>query len=139
MLKIKLKRCAGCNLEKVIWKSSGKDKYCKECWYSIEKPKPIPKIAKKQKKVLDEYSKKRIAYLALYPFCQAKLHNCTHYAVEIHHKAGKVGKLYTLVSNFLAVCRSCHNWLENHSKEAKEMNFSESRLNNRHDEEDNST
>lgn len=127
-MKVKLKKCSGCNQNKVIWKSEGKDKYCKECWYNIEKPKPIAKIAKKMKVVLDEYSKRRTAYLALHQFCEAKLPGCKCNATEIHHKAGKIGELYVLISNFLAVCRSCHNWIEAHPEEAKELNFSESRL-----------
>lgn len=129
-MKVKLKICTQCNSEKVIWKSIGKkDKYCKECWYKKEPPKKIAPINKKMKKVLDVYSKRRIAYLALNSLCEARLPGCFIKATEIHHKAGKIGELYTNISNFLAVCRNCHNYIENHSEEAKKLNLSQSRLN----------
>ena len=47
MIQAKLKTCAGCNEPKHIWKSDGKDKYCKECWYKVQPPKSMPKQTKK--------------------------------------------------------------------------------------------
>ena len=128
-IQAKLKNCNGCNTLKHIWKSIGKkDKYCKECWYSMEKPKSISPISKKRRVEMDEYSKKRTAYLALHPYCEARLQGCLGASSEIHHKAGKIGENYTKISNFLAVCRPCHQNIELNPDVAKELGFSELRL-----------
>lgn len=122
--------CAGCSQLKHIWKSHKKDKYCKECWYTIEKPKSIAPVSEKRRVAMDEYSKKRAAFLALYPICQAKLVGCTATTTDVHHKAGRVGDNYLKVSTWLAVCRNCHKFIEENPESAKELGLSESRLKN---------
>ena len=129
MIQAKLKMCAGCSQLKHIWKSHKKDKYCKECWYTIEKPKSISPVSKKRREEMDEYSKKRLAFLALHTICQGKLVGCTGKSTDVHHKAGRVGDNYLNMTTWLAVCRSCHTWIEINPVEAKELGFSESRLN----------
>jgi hypothetical protein len=126
-MQVKLKPCAGCNQLRHIWKSHGKLKYCRDCWYQMEPPKKISPISKKMRVTLDEYSKKRVAFLALHPICQAKLQGCTKDSTDIHHKEGR-GEEHNNLSTWLAVCRSCHTWIEMHPVEAKEMGFSNSRL-----------
>lgn len=130
MIQAKLKTCAGCDQPKHIWKSHGKEKYCKECWYDIDKPKKPSPISKKMKESLDTYSKRRIAFLVINHVCQANLQGCTKKATEVHHKAGRIGELLLLISKWLAVCRNCHSYIETHPDEAKELGLSESRLNN---------
>jgi hypothetical protein len=128
MIQAKLKKCAGCSQLKHIWKSHKKDKYCKECWYSIEKPKSIAPVSKKRQVAMDEYSKRRIAFLALHTTCQAKIPGCTALSSDVHHKIGRTGDNYLNMNTWLAVCRSCHTWIETNPVEAKELGFSESRL-----------
>ena len=82
MIQAKLKKCAGCNELKHIWKSHKKDKYCKECWYTIEKPKSISPVSKKRQVEMDEYSKKRLAFLTLHQHCQAKIPGCTRFRIK---------------------------------------------------------
>ncbi len=125
----KLKKCAGCNDLKHIWKSHGKEKYCKECWYNIEKPKSISPVSKKRQGEMDKYGKLREAFLVAKPRCEAKLVGCTGVATDVHHKAGRVGDNYLKIGTWLAVCRSCHSYIETHPEEAKELGFSKSRLN----------
>ncbi len=125
----KLKKCAACNQLKHIWKSHKKDKYCKECWYTMEKPKSISPVSAKRRVEMDEYSKKRLAFLALHITCQAKLVGCKGSSTDVHHKAGRVGDNYLNMNKWLAVCRSCHSWIETNPEEAKELGYSESRLN----------
>jgi len=60
--------------------------------------------------------------------CQAKLFGCTHLSTDLHHIKGRVGDLLTDENNFLAVCRSCHTFIEENPKFAKEKGFSKSRL-----------
>lgn len=127
MIQPKLKLCSGCKQLKKIWKSDKKEKYCKECWYEIKPPEKIRQISKKMQKAGDVYSKKRVAFLALHQFCQAKLPCCTGRSTDVHHKRGR-GKWYLVMSTWLAVCRQCHQWIEEHPEEAKELGLSESRL-----------
>ncbi len=129
MIQAKLKKCAGCNELKHIWKSHGKEKYCKQCWYDIEKPKSISPVSAKRRVEMDEYSKRRLAFLALHQACQAKLVGCTGPSTDVHHKAGRVGDNYLNMNTWLAVCRDCHTYIETHPEEAKELGLSESRLN----------
>lgn len=128
MIQAKLKMCAGCNQPKHIWKSHGKEKYCKECWYSIEKPKSISPVSKRRRGEMDEYSKLREAFLVVKPFCEAKLSNCTGKATDVHHKSGRVGENYLKIATWLAVCRPCHTWIEENPEEAKQLGLSDSRL-----------
>lgn len=128
-IQVKLKKCAGCNELKHIWKSHGKEKYCQQCWYSIEKPKSISPVSAKRRGEMDEYSKKRLAFLTLHSNCQAKLVGCSGKATDVHHKAGRVGDDYLNMNKWLAVCRSCHGWITDNSNEAIELGLSDSRLN----------
>lgn len=129
MIQSKLKICAGCEQPKHIWKSHGKEKYCQQCWYTMEKPKSISPVSKKRQVNMDEYSKKRIAFLALHNQCQAKLSNCTGTSTDVHHKNGRIGDNYLNISTWMALCRTCHSWIELNSEDAKTLGFSESRLN----------
>ena len=133
MIKPKLKKCAGCNELKHIWKSHGKEKYCQQCWYNIEKPKSISPVSTKRKVEMDEYTKRRTAFLALNTTCKAKLVGCTGNATDVHHKAGRISDNYLNMTRWIAVCRSCHKWIEENPEAAKELNLSQSRLNNNND------
>lgn len=128
MIQTKLKICAGCNQPKHIWKSHGKEKYCKECWYSKEPPKKPKPVSTKMKELNDEYSRMRLLYLTANPFCKANLQGCTKVATDVHHKAGR-GENHLKMTTWVAVCRSCHRWIEENPKEAKELGLSENRLN----------
>lgn len=139
-MKAKLKLCAGCEEMKIIWKSHGKEKYCRDCWLrqspvkSLAKPtaKPNP-ISKKMKQTMSVYEKKRTAFLALHRICQASLPGCGVTATDVHHKAGR-GDNHNNMDSWLAVCRTCHNWIENNPAKAKMLGFSDSRLNTEDEE-----
>lgn len=95
-------------------------------------PKKRTSISPKSKKRQEQdflYRTKREKFLADHPVCQAQIQNlCLGYSGEIHHKAGKIGKLYLDENNFLAICRPCHTWVTDHPKEAVEMGLSKLRL-----------
>jgi len=129
MITPKLKKCAGCNELKHIWKSHGKEKYCQPCWYSIDKPKSISPVSKKKRVEIDKYSQLREAFLVAKPHCEAKLVGCTGASSDVHHSKGRVGENYLKVGTWVSLCRSCHSYLETHPEEAKELGFSQSRLN----------
>jgi hypothetical protein len=137
-MQVKLKKCAGCNLDKVIWKNYLGNKYCKSCWQSQETPKvpsnkkPIkPKSDKKD--VLDVlYSKLRKEFLNKpeNATCRAKLQGCLGMFKEnltVHHTKGR-GRYYLDMTTWIPLCLSCHEWVETHPKEAREMNLSQSKL-----------
>jgi len=135
----KKKKCSRCGETTVIWKSEGREKYCKQCW-SCQKTSVRQTSAKtrstalsprspKQRRIEAAYSVIRKAYLETHSMCEAHLAGCATYATDIHHKAGR-GTLTLDSTTFLAVCRSCHMWIETHPKESKDLGFSIERLKN---------
>ena len=67
-------------------------------------------------------------FLLDHPVCEAAVTGCSYIATQVHHKRGR-GVYLTDVDTFLAVCNSCHVWIERNPVKAKEAGFSESRLN----------
>ena len=138
MIKPKLKICFGCKEPRVIWKNHDGNKFCKWCWTShkdnvpvtIKKAfKPIRKKSTKQAKLDQAYSVLRTTFFRdpNNERCQAQLTNCSFHATDVHHKKGR-GEFLLNVKSWLAVCRSCHDYIEKHPIEAKSFGFSESRL-----------
>jgi hypothetical protein len=140
MLQAKLKKCDGCSEVTTIWKREGTQKFCKQCWTkqfkglsSTKKPtakKPMRLQSSKIVKLNAAYSILREQYMKHHPHCEAHLAGCAINACDIHHKKGRVGALFLDDTEFLAVCRTCHGWIETHPKEAKLLNFSKSRESN---------
>lgn len=95
----------------------------------LKTPVDMTRYSLKRQKKNKEYAKLRIAYLEANPQCQAKIsEDCQARSGEIHHKRGRVGNNLIDVSNFVAVCRDCHNKLERNPRWAKSLGLSESRL-----------
>lgn len=99
-------------------------------WKEKQKPKPIAKRSKKRAAQEREYSKRVKKWKLENPICKANLSGCTGKTVDCHHMAGKIGNLLTDESNWLPVCRNCHNWITDNSKQAIELGLSKSRLKN---------
>jgi hypothetical protein len=76
---------------------------------------------------MSAYKKLRIKFLTD-RMCEAKIYNCTLKATDVHHKKGRIGDNMLDTTHWLAVCRSCHNWIENNPEESKELGFSTNRL-----------
>ena len=97
----------------------------------IKNPKGTAKrIKKKSKKLaINEriYSVLRKDFLLDHPTCECGQPGCTTIATQVHHKKGR-GRWLNFVEFFLAVCYSCHEWIELHPKEAKAKGFSLSRI-----------
>ena len=138
MLQAKPKKCDGCETIQPLWKKEGTQKFCKQCWTnhaikgksSTKKPtakKPMRLQSSKIMKLNAAYSVLREQFLKHHPCCQARIPGCSIVATDIHHKKGRVGKLFLDDSEFLAVCRMCHAWIEVHPQEAKLLDFSKSR------------
>ena len=134
-MKAKRKLCVGCDKEQFIWKSEGRYKYCKSCWLTKVPTKPLKRtpikpsqkpMRKKSSKMaaLDTvYSALRKVYMDKYPLCCARLEGCSLSSADIHHKKGR-GKHHNDTSTWLAVCRPCHIWIEEHPTQAIELGYS---------------
>lgn len=135
----KMKICSFCNKERRLWYSNPpccSDYSCKKLYAesksktdtSVSKTKKVNKISHisdKRKKELSEYRKERGKYMNDNPICEA----CNFSpSTEIHHQKGKIGKLLYNPLYFLAVCRPCHNEIENNPEWAKENEYSIDRL-----------
>jgi hypothetical protein len=93
------------------------------------KRKALPSRSQKRIKQEAEYSAKRKIFLSSHPLCKANLPGiCTNHSTDVHHTAGRIGDLYLDETNWLALCRSCHMWIETHPREAREMKLSKSKL-----------
>ena len=93
------------------------------------KPKSKPKkaispISDKEKERLKEYRVLRDKFLFDNPYCKI----CGGMATDLHHMKGRVGDNLTDVDNFLALCRFCHNRVEENPKWSKENGYSKNRL-----------
>lgn len=62
--------------------------------------------------------------------CEANLKGCTGQATQVHHAAGRIGSRLVDVKKFVAVCASCHRFLEDNPAKARELGLSKSRLHN---------
>lgn len=134
-MKINKKLCDGCGELRLIWKNKEGKRYCKQCWsaHSATKIKPTQKrISPRSPKRVKEdalYSVKRKQYLSINPLCHAHISGiCTQQATDVHHKQGRIGDLLLDETRWLAVCRACHTWIEEHSQESRELGFSIKRI-----------
>lgn len=94
---------------------------------SKSKPVQIKKISDKQSKINTAYSVLRKSFLSTNPYCQARLSGiCKIDATDVHHTEGRGVKTLD-TTTWLAVCRFCHSWIEEHPLQAKELNLSKSR------------
>lgn len=88
---------------------------------------PIAQASEKQSKMNKAYSSLASAFKAVNPVCVANLEGCTKKTEDIHHRRGR-GINMLDSSTWLAVCRSCHTYIELHPVIAKYLGLSESRL-----------
>lgn len=114
-----------------MYKAHGREKYCKECWYSIKPPKQISPRSQAQMNRDDKYSRLRKKFLAEHSYCVGKLEGCTGHdptTLSIQHKRGRIGDLYLDVRYWIPLCINCHRWVNEHPKEAGILGLAESRL-----------
>jgi hypothetical protein len=138
-LKSKKKFCDGCGEQRFIWKNELGKRYCKYCWSRrqtmtvkvkpTKKQKPLATRSLKRAKQEREYSRLRKDFLLQREACEAHLQGiCTHNSTDVHHIAGRSGDRLNDTSKWMAVCRSCHTWIEEHPVEATEKGFRESKI-----------
>lgn len=74
------------------------------------------------------YDEKRVPLvrelLANHPACSARLQGCSRRATEVHEmKTRARGGSITDRGNCVTLCRSCHSWITNHPRQAKELGW----------------
>lgn len=84
---------------------------------------PIKKISDKRKKQLSEYKKKRDAYLLRFKQCQVS--DCKKPSSEVHHIKGRENDLLLEELYWMAVCRMCHQRIDNDPNWARENGYSD--------------
>lgn len=88
----------------------------------------IKRVSNKRAKQLRLYNKQRKRILEDNNECKAKLPMCTNIATTIHHIAGRMGDRLNDEDNMIPLCMPCHEWVETHPKEAKQLGLSKSRI-----------
>lgn len=143
-------RRKGCN--KVFKLRKTTDVYCSpSCFYSDQKEKPqkqqknIKPMSEKRKQESYLYTKKRKIFMSkpenkycpVYKACiDGKIkpselpsgEEVHRYKIdiptsEVHHKAGRIGKLLNYVPYWLAVSSDGHKWIHNNPKKSYELGF----------------
>lgn len=89
---------------------------------------PINKVSNTRKVENRIYSTLRKVFLDNHPVCQIRRPGCRVKSSEVHHKKGRIGKLFLDVRFWLAACDRCHKWAEKNPEAAKEAGFSLDRL-----------
>jgi len=97
---------------------------------SVRKPKPAQRLRKPVRRVssqrakeLARYAKLRVEFLATHSLCQCW--TCLHPsfpmypATQVHHMAGRMGKLLCHSEFWLAVCNRCYRWIHNNPSIAR--------------------
>lgn len=124
-MKLQNKRCIECGRSDRPWFSKKRCKGCAAKGYEkIEtKRAPIAKLSDKRKSDQAKYLKLRLEFLNNNQMCQVGVFNCSGFATDIHHTfSGKDRNKYFLdESTWLGTCRSCHNWVHENSKKAREL------------------
>jgi hypothetical protein len=136
-MNIKMKRCDGCGEQRPIWKNMVVDgvrnRLCKSCWScqpgkdNKSKPtqrKPIAPRSSKRSQEEKRYAAKRVMFMMEHQLCQVNISGlCTQRSTDVHHKAGRVADLLVDETEWIAVCRACHDFIHTHPKDAREMGW----------------
>tara|TARA_R110000868_G_scaffold8307_4_gene43408 strand:- start:760 stop:1170 length:411 start_codon:yes stop_codon:yes gene_type:complete len=134
-MKLNKKICNQCGELNIIWKNDGGKRFCKRCWSAHSaksKPNPtakqkrLPQRSPKRIKLDKEYSASRKVFLSLKPMCEAHLPQvCSQVSSDVHHtySGSNRSKYYLEEATWLAVCRSCHTWIHDNPKSAKELDL----------------
>lgn len=79
-------------------------------------------MSDKRKSEKEIYLKLRLKFLQKFEVCQI----CSvRFSGDIHHKKGTAGAYYLDTTTWMALCRPCHQYLENNKKWARSMGFLE--------------
>lgn len=121
----KIKKCPGCGNDRVLWSKkygcqscTAKSKPAKLQKHAQFKRSPIKRESAKRGVENREYTRRRGAYMEDHPVCEAQKPGCTHNSSELHHKAGRIGRLLINIKYFMACCNNCHSHIHAHPEES---------------------
>lgn len=127
MIKQKTHRiCAndGCNNRFQMFRTT--DKYCSRGCFNDNKVRIKP-ISDKHRERLKEYNSERKKYISHLKdhFCPVmlKIKGFRVRITDIHHMAGRKGKLLLYTPYWLPVSRQGHNWIHDNPGKAYELGF----------------
>lgn len=95
-----------------------------------KKPYKIKPRSSKRRKEENKYNYEAKRFKSERPHCEARLPTCTGFTQDVHHMATRTNRNLLEKENWLPVCRNCHIWVTEHSKEAIELGLSKSRHTN---------
>lgn len=86
-----------------------------------KKAQKLNNVSERRKKENAIYAQARKAYLLANPHCERCLSNGVITPTsDLHHKAGREGKLLFHAGYFASLCRSCHSWVHANASQAEE-------------------
>jgi hypothetical protein len=63
-------------------------------------------------------------FMMQHPLCEVNISGlCKQKSTDVHHKAGRVADLLVDETEWIAVCRACHDFIHAHPKDAREMGY----------------
>ncbi len=80
-------------------------------------PKRIARRSKSMARRMREYRVKADAYKREHRHCERA--GCAKLTADIHHTRGRVGTLLMDTRFWVAVCRSCHDWIAANPEQAR--------------------
>lgn len=86
----------------------------------------IRPVSEKRRKQNAEYSRLRKLFLEDHPICQFQ--GCRQPSTECHHKRGREGRWLTDVTEFMAICRPHHDWIEVNREESFRLQYLKLRI-----------
>tara|TARA_R110001583_G_C5485364_1_gene394249 strand:+ start:389 stop:661 length:273 start_codon:yes stop_codon:yes gene_type:complete len=84
---------------------------------------PLKRVSRAMKIALAIYAVLRPKYLSEHPTCECK--GCNRNSVDIHHTKKPRKKYMNAVDTWMAVCRTCHEEIENNKSWAREQGYLE--------------
>ena len=80
----------------------------------------LRRVSKKREGESKIYLAKRRRFLSANPVCEKCKHEKSR---DVHHVCGRYGGNYLNEMTWLALCRTCHRWIHDHPKEARERGW----------------
>ncbi len=86
----------------------------------MQRNKPLRKVSAKRAAELRVYSKARKRHLEQYPYCE----RCgTMFNTDLHHRAQRHGKKLNDTTQFMTLCRGCHDFCHQNPRIAREKGW----------------
>jgi hypothetical protein len=95
----------------------------KRSWGKVATGKSLARVSSRRAVEMARYYELRRVYLALHPFCQIRAAGCQGRSRDVHHRAGRYGSLLCNVNFWMALCRSCHDFVHDNPAIARKFGY----------------